>query len=119
MEPMATTSPLTPSLSQNVEMKTFKREACSSDDGSRGTSPTRFSETEGDVPKLAPVLSASVGTGFTDVGSSEVTESSTRTRWQLSDFDIGRPLGKGRFGKAPTVNSVTAMVLSGFHAMFG
>lgn len=56
------------------------------------------------APKSVPDINpAAAGAGvpssaFSDTGSSENAESGASKRWTLTDFDIGRALGKGRFG---------------------
>ena len=90
--PSAGAKPLTPSTTLNIEMKALK--VGSSTEGCDANPAPHLPV----VPSLLERAAAEGASAFHDTGSTESTIGSTKARWKLSDFDIGRALGKGRFG---------------------
>jgi len=72
--------------------------------------PTSFGE-----PKRVPLAVSNVQTPAAKVASSE---QKTRRKWYLEDFEIGRPLGKGKFGNVYLAREKTSKFLLALKVLF-
>ncbi len=86
-------APLQPSNVQNLQQAGKNAPHWSGGKQSASSHPL-----EENYPKLGPIQADAADTPAAQQPSTSAGQVPDKQRWVLSDFDIGKPLGKGKFG---------------------